>query len=85
MDFSRNKTLSNYLSMVTSLIKNYQSLMPMAMEARKSIFRLLPADGAIGSHMDAVRYCRREFESLARQIARTCGIPLPSSAGHETA
>ncbi|MCX7014240.1 MAG: AAA family ATPase [Candidatus Sumerlaeota bacterium] len=60
-----------------SLIKHYQSLMPMAMEARKPIFKLLPADGAIGAHMDAVLSCRKDFEDLARRIAQTCGIPLP--------
>ncbi len=61
-----------------SAIKHYQSLMPMAMEARKPIFKLLPADGAIGSHMEAVRNCRNDFKQLAVRIARECGIALPS-------
>ena len=38
-----------------SLLKHYRSLMPMAMEARKPIFFLKSADGAIGAHIEAVR------------------------------
>jgi cellulose biosynthesis protein BcsQ len=57
-------------------IKHYRSLMPMAMEARKPIFHLLPADGAIGSHMDGVQSCRKDFEELAQEIARRCDIHL---------
>ena len=34
-----------------SLLKHYRSLMPMAMEARKPIFFLKSADGAIGAHI----------------------------------
>ena len=60
-----------------SFIKHYQSLMPMAMEARKPVFKLLPADGAIGSHMEAVGSCRKDFENLAQRIAQTCGMDLP--------
>ena len=36
------------------LVKHYRSLMPMAQEAHKPIFHLLPADGAIGSHQKGV-------------------------------
>lgn len=51
-----------------ALIKNYQSLMPMAQEARKPIFHLKPADGAIGAHVNAVKLTRGDFEKLAREI-----------------
>jgi chromosome partitioning protein len=33
-----------------ALPKHYRSLMPLAQDARKPIFLLKPADGAIGSH-----------------------------------
>lgn len=49
-------------------IKNYRSLMPMAMEARKPIFDLRPADGAIGAHMAAVQECRRAYRDLATRV-----------------
>jgi cellulose biosynthesis protein BcsQ len=50
------------------LLKHYRSLMPMAMEARKPIFHLKAADGAIGAHTSAVKACERDFEELARRI-----------------
>jgi len=40
----------------------------MAQEARKPIFRLTPADGAIGGHAQAVAEARNDFESLARKL-----------------
>lgn len=49
-------------------IKNYRSLMPMAMEARKPIFDLRPADGAIGAHMAAVQECRVAYRELAGRV-----------------
>ncbi len=55
------------------LIKNYQSLMPMAQDARKPIFRLKPADGAIGAHAEAVSRCYVDFEKLADEIAKRSG------------
>lgn len=57
-----------------SLLKHYRSLMPMAMEARKPIFFLKSADGAIGAHIEAVRSCYRDFQNLAAQIAAKAGI-----------
>ena len=63
-----------------ALLKHYRSLMPLAMEARKPMFFLRPADGAIGSHMQAAQACYRDFDRLAREIARRCGVDLPSAA-----
>ena len=57
-----------------SLLKHYRSLMPMAMEARKPIFFLKSADGAIGSHMEAVKSCYSDFQKLAGKIAASAGI-----------
>ncbi|MDX2269268.1 MAG: ParA family protein [Bryobacter sp.] len=51
-----------------AMFRHYRSLMPMAMEARKPIFHLKPADGAIGAHFNAVRDCGREFNDLAEKI-----------------
>jgi chromosome partitioning protein len=51
-------------------IKNYQSLMPLAEDARKPIFRLTAADGAIGAHAAAVSRCYPDFEHLTREIIR---------------
>jgi hypothetical protein len=51
-----------------ALVKHYNSLMPMAMEARKPIFALKPADGAIGAHYHAVRMVYSDFERLSRKV-----------------
>ena len=55
-------------------LRNYRSLMPMAQEARKPMFDLSPADGAIGSHAQLVRVCERDFRYLAEAIAKACGL-----------
>jgi chromosome partitioning protein len=57
-------------------LKHYRSLMPLAQEARKPMFFLKPADGAIGGHAKAVQDCYRDFDALARTIAGRCDIPL---------
>ncbi len=57
-------------------LKHYRSLMPMAMEARKPMFLLKPADGAIGAHVAAVQQCYRDFRDLALEIANRCGVPI---------
>lgn len=59
-------------------LRHRQSLMPMAMEARKPMFFLKPADGAIGAHASAVNDCYWDFRRLATKIAERCGIPVPS-------
>ena len=51
-------------------IKNYQSLMPLAEDARKPIFSLAPADGAIGAHAAAVSKCYMDFKHLTEEIVR---------------
>jgi chromosome partitioning protein len=62
-------------------LKHYRSLMPLAMEARKPIFNLKPADGAIGAHVAAVEECRHDFQRLARRLAKAAELELPSTAG----
>jgi hypothetical protein len=54
-------------------LKHYRSLMPLAMEERKPMFKLKPADGAIGAHAQAVRDCYADFRSLALAILLAVG------------
>lgn len=56
-------------------LKDYRSLMPMAQEARKPMFHLKPADGAIGAHVKAVQNCYRDFDALAARLAARAGVP----------
>ncbi len=58
-------------------LKHYQSLMPLAQDARKPMFSLRAADGAIGSQAQAVQDCHRDFETLARRIAARIGVNIP--------
>ena len=51
-------------------VKHYRSLVPLAQEARKPIFALAPADGAIGSHAAAARDAFYDFKHLAEEILR---------------
>lgn len=51
-----------------AFLKHYHSLAPMSMEARKPIFLLKPADGAIGAHLQAVQRSYSDFESLTKKI-----------------
>jgi len=56
-----------------ALLKHYRSLMPMALEARKPIFQLKSADGAIGAHTYAVQDAYQDFKKLALEImSRAC-------------
>ena len=55
-------------------IKHYRSLIPMGQEHRKPIFNLSPADGAIGSHANAVQDARKDFKELAYRIAAQMGV-----------
>ncbi|MEO8381566.1 MAG: AAA family ATPase [Acidobacteriota bacterium] len=59
-----------------AMLKHYRSLMPMAMEARKPVFLLKPADGAIGAHYLAVRRAYDDFSELATAIADRSGSAL---------
>lgn len=57
-----------------AMIKHYKSLMPMAQDARKPMFLLKPADGAIGGHAAAVSDCYNQFKKLAEQVLCGAGI-----------
>ena len=63
-----------------AMLKNYNSLMPLAQEARKPIFSLRSADGAIGSHANAVAKAHGDFKALAQDIAGRIGLVMPEEA-----
>lgn len=56
-----------------AVLKHYRSLMPMAQTARKPIFKLTAADGAIGAHSQAVRQVGQEFQVLGERILERAG------------
>jgi hypothetical protein len=51
-------------------MKHYRSLIPMEQEHHKPIFNLTWADGAIGSHANAVQDAKRDFQKLAKEIEK---------------
>jgi chromosome partitioning protein len=55
-------------------LRDYRSLMPLAQEARKPMFLLKPADGAMGAHTYAVAEAYKDFRSVAERIAKKAGI-----------
>jgi cellulose biosynthesis protein BcsQ len=55
-------------------LKDYRSLMPLAQEARKPMFFLKPADGALGAHTYAVTDAYRDFKNVAIKIAKNAGV-----------
>lgn len=55
-------------------LRNYQSLMPLAHDARKPMFDLRPSDGALGATADFVRRCYEDFEALALDVAARLGL-----------
>jgi cellulose biosynthesis protein BcsQ len=61
-------------------LRHYRSLVPMAQEARKPIFRLTPADGAIGGHAAAAYDAWVDFRKLAGEILVRIAHEGPSRA-----
>lgn len=71
-----DETGSNAYEIAT--LRNYQSLMPLAHDARKPMFDLKAADGALGSTQTYVQKCRAEFQHLAeRLLARLEAVDAP--------
>lgn len=62
-----------------ALLKHYRSLMPMAQQARKPMFNLKPADGALGAHFQAAQEAYKDFARIAQSIASKTDIHLPAS------
>jgi cellulose biosynthesis protein BcsQ len=63
-----------------AVLKDYRSLMLLAQEARKPMFKLRPADGAFGGHQKAVQECGADFRRLAGRIMAACGVALPDKS-----
>jgi hypothetical protein len=59
-----------------ALLKHFRSLMPLAQDARKPIFHLKSADGAIGSHHRSVQEAHETFKVLAEKIADATQLML---------
>lgn len=55
-------------------LRDYRSLMPLAQEARKPVFFLKPADGALGAHAYAVAEAYEDFRAVAEKIAKKAKI-----------
>lgn len=55
-------------SVSLGVLRHQPSLMALAHEARKPMFHLTPADGAIGAYMNAVVQCREDFRRLAQAL-----------------
>jgi chromosome partitioning protein len=60
-----------------AMLRHYHSLIPMGQEARKPIFALKPADGAIGAHQQAVGAAFEDFARLAGRIEERLPIAVP--------
>lgn len=63
----KNRTVENDPHCI-AMLRNYFSMVPMAMEAKKPMFLLKPADGAIGAHFNAVRTIYDDFEQLVDNL-----------------
>jgi chromosome partitioning protein len=50
--------------------------MAMAQEARKPMFHLKPADGAIGAYLQSAEDARKDFEALAKAIVDRANLPI---------
>lgn len=60
-----------------AMLKHYHSLIPLGQEARKPIFVLKPADGAIGAHQQGVSLAFDDFAKLAERIEGGLGMSQP--------
>lgn len=72
---SRTATIDSDINCIAKL-KDYRSLMPLAQEARKPMFYLKPADGALGAHTYAVQDAYDDFLAVARTIAKRTNLKL---------
>jgi cellulose biosynthesis protein BcsQ len=61
-----------------AILKNYHSLVPLAREARKPMFFLKPADGAVGGHAAGVGDAYLDYKRLASRITERAGIAIPA-------
>lgn len=65
------------------MVKHFRSLVPMAQEARRPVFLLRAADGALGAHSAAVQRAYGDFSAFVRTLLGRVGLehegqtPLP--------
>lgn len=59
-------------------IRYHTGLLPLAEDARKPLFRLTPADGVFDDQIREVTSSYQDFETVARRVAETCGVEIPS-------
>jgi len=62
-------------SVAIASLKDFRSLSAMAQEARKPMFKLKPADGAIGGHQSAVSAAYSDYREIALKIAERIQMP----------
>ena len=55
---------------LVATIKHFRSLIALSQEARKPIFSLTPADGAMGAHSVAANAAYADFKQLAEELLR---------------
>ncbi len=67
-DFMGLEAPSEEPHFLLSTIRHYHGLHIMSVESRKPIFLLKPADGAIGSHVNAVQLAYKEYKTLTENI-----------------
>lgn len=69
---------------LVATLRNYRGLMPLAHDARKPMFDLKPADGALGSTQQYVQTCYREFKALAEEVLDRLGqVPTGPDADRD--
>jgi hypothetical protein len=61
-------------------VKRYPSLEAAARDVRKPMFELGPADGALGSQLQAAQQAYRDFSELADRIADATWRPAAPAA-----
>lgn len=73
-----------------AMVKHYRSLVPLSQEARKPIFKLTTADGALGSHAVAAKNAYGDFKNLAQVIMKNipelnrAPFPAPDGVPYES-
>lgn len=60
-------------------LKDFSSLIPLAREARKPMFFLKPADGALGAYTHAVAEAHRDYRALAKEILARANLGIPDA------
>ena len=59
-----------------AILRPHPSLLEMAREARKPMFHLEPADGALGAYLQSAEDARKDFEALAKAIVAKAKLPI---------